>query len=1265
MRHSMCELTAAFGLLAVESPKHYPNSMKSPKKNSGKSRRYARSILAVASVAATTGLLAQAAPAAKEEAPAPAPINESDIEIVLDPFEVNAEQDVGYAATSTLAGSRINTQLKDVGSAITVITSEFLGDTGATDSKSLLQYTTNTEVASLQGNFTNASSGNQQEEGSFTNPNNSTRVRGLTSADNTRNFFITDIPWDAYNVDRIDMQRGANSILFGMGSPAGIINTTTKTAQFRTFGEVEARYGSYDSNRFSIDYNHEILKDELGVRVNLLRNDEKYRQKPAYSLDKRVFGTARYEPKFLNSGDHKTSLKVNYESGSIRSNNPRVITPIDMITPWFTSMNQAGFNPMEFTDNQPRYTYNPNDTVATVDYSDLAAGATSYGNHVPIGGRPGDTASVSAGSNPYYNPWLGVFGSSYESGPVTYIGADGSARMVTSGVNNLIGALRPNGTSAGKTTLAAFPNASFAAVAPYSNYANNANIPYKELYKNYTLSDASVFDFYNNLLDGDTKREWQNFHNFSATLSQHFFNNLFGFELAHDRSVYRRGQFSMVSDQRAGVGIDINTHNIDGTPNANFGRAYFTDAGIFGNNDVETNREASRASVYLDYNFAKGRKGWFPKLLGRHVLSGLLSEDMVETDTRNFMRWATGSDMANLNDPAGSGSQMSGNRRVVHPVVYLSDSLVGKSLGSGLGIHGAGEALDIPNTVPFTYFDATWTNTNVGTNDRWMNSRTGEISTQSENPANYVGWRTVDMEVLDAEDGFDVQDKLTMNGTLMKKKASSQAAVLQSYFWDGAIVGMYGIRHDRVKSWGALASTFGDGRVNFNALDAEGNRIYSYEGREASKMSKNSPSWSVVGHLNKLLGKWGDSIPVNVSLYYNKSENFQVIGTRYDMYGDEIPAASGETTDRGIMISTKDDRFSLRVNKYESTVKNATSTAGLNAWLVGNNSNATIFAWGETWADVYDYKLGSSNDPSSVNGDPNTWTYGTEGNMTAAEADALRLSAVADWRKFTSNPKIQQVLKAFNYNDFTGASTNNAAGGLANFSQTEDQISKGYEFEVTANPTKNWRISFNASKTQAMRNNVGGTAFNEVAAIMADAFNNTDAGQIRLWGGSNLNNKVVNQFNSQFYNPYMLMKLQEGTFSPELRKWRYNVVTNYTFSEGRLKGFNVGGGYRWQDKVAIGYPVLAAAGSTGVFTYDIANPIMGPSEDGIDFWIGYEKKLTEKIDWRIQFNIRNLGKGKDLIPLTVQPTTDPSKYTVAAWRIAPGQVWEITNTFKF
>lgn len=1204
------------------------------------------------------GVQAQTAETASPAAPAA----EDEI-VVLSPFEVTASESTGYVATTTLAGSRINTQLKDVGSAISVVTSEFLKDTGATDSKSLLQYTTNTEVASIQGNFTNASTGNQQEEGTFTTPNSNTRVRGLTAADNTRNFFMTDIPWDAYNVDRVDMQRGANSILFGMGSPAGIINTSTKTAQYRNFGELEFRYGSYGANRVSLDVNHTLLEDELAFRVAAVRNDEKYKQKPAYSLDRRIFATARYEPKFLSRNGNKTTVKVNYESGSVRSNNPRVITPIDMITPWFTAMNQAGFDPNTVRDNRPHYTTESGVVTSYGFYG--AENQSSRQSYIPVG-QPitlDAKQQTAGGSNTNYNPWLGNVASSYESGPLTYFNADGSAYMIASGVGNLIAARNSDGTT--KRTLDYFSDAARVAIVPTGTHANNAGITYKELYKSSTFSDTSVFDFYNNLLDGDTKREWQNFHNFSATLSQTFFNQKCGFELAYDESVHRRGQYVLLTDQRAGIAVDINTMNMDGTANANFGKAYIADAGIYNNNDFETNREASRASVFFDHNFNEdGKAGWFYKLLGRHTLSGLYSQDMVSTDSRNFLHWGVGADLTNYVAGAPT-TKIKNNGRIVHPIVYISDSLVGKSLGD-VEISRAGDAPAIPSSISYHYFDGTWNApSTVAYSDSWVNAATGTNSTQSQNPANYIGWTTKNVSVLNAENSFAEQDALTYSATLLKKKSDSRAAVLQSYFWDGALVGMYGIRRDIVKSYSAGGVEAADGHIDFNHVaNSNGDLTYSTAWRTPMIDKKNSPSWSVVAHLNKFLGSWDKSIPLNLSLYYNESENFQVVGTRYDMWGSAIPAQSGTTKDKGIMISTKDDRFSLRINKYESTVMNASSTAGLNTWLVGNNGDATIFAWGETWADVYDYHLGSAGDMSSADTNPGNWTYTAEPGMTAADADALRLRAVADWRTMIANPKIQQVLKAFGYNDFTGVSATNKAGVLPNFSQTEDQISKGYEIELTANPTKNWRISVNASKTQAMRNNVGGTALNEVVEIMNNAFNNTAAGQIRLWGGGNTNNKVVSMWNGNFYNPYVLMKLQEGTYTPELRKWRFNVVTNYNFTEGRLKGFNVGAGYRWQDKIAIGYPV-ASTSTAGVFTFDIANPIMGPREDAIDFWIGYEKKLTSKIDWRIQFNIRNLGDGNKVIPLTVQPTTDGSKYTVAAWRIAPGQTWEITNTFKF
>src|SRR5690606_29771597 len=151
--------------------------------------------------------------------------------------------------TSTLAGTRLNTELKDVGSAISVVTQEFLQDTGATNNETLLVYTLGTEVAGIDGNFTNVpSSGSFSYQGAdtFLTPHTNTRVRGLTAADNTRDFFVTDIPWDSFNVDRVDLQRGPNSILFGLGSPAGIINTAVRTADFtETNGEVSARFGRY------------------------------------------------------------------------------------------------------------------------------------------------------------------------------------------------------------------------------------------------------------------------------------------------------------------------------------------------------------------------------------------------------------------------------------------------------------------------------------------------------------------------------------------------------------------------------------------------------------------------------------------------------------------------------------------------------------------------------------------------------------------------------------------------------------------------------------------------------------------------------------------------------------------------------------------------------------------------------------------------------------------------------------------------------------
>ena len=137
------------------------------------------------------------------------------------------------------------------------------------------------------------------------------------------------------------------------------------------------------------------------------------------------------------------------------------------------------------------------------------------------------------------------------------------------------------------------------------------------------------------------------------------------------------------------------------------------------------------------------------------------------------------------------------------------------------------------------------------------------------------------------------------------------------------------------------------------------------------------------------------------------------------------------------------------------------------------------------------------------------------------------------------------------------------------------------------------------------------------------------------------------------------MKLQEGAASPEIRKWRYNITSNYGFREGRLKGVGVGAAYRWQDKVVIGYPVIP--GANGLASFDLTQPYYGPSEDALDLWTSYERKISEKIGWKIQLNVRNVGKKDGLIPISVQPDGQ----TWASVRTTPIQEWFVTNTFSF
>ena len=60
-----------------------------------------------------------------------APKDKEDV-VVLSPFTVNTTRDVGYEASSSLAGTGLNTKLTDLGASVAVVTAKFLQDTAST-----------------------------------------------------------------------------------------------------------------------------------------------------------------------------------------------------------------------------------------------------------------------------------------------------------------------------------------------------------------------------------------------------------------------------------------------------------------------------------------------------------------------------------------------------------------------------------------------------------------------------------------------------------------------------------------------------------------------------------------------------------------------------------------------------------------------------------------------------------------------------------------------------------------------------------------------------------------------------------------------------------------------------------------------------------------------------------------------------------------------------------------------------------------------------
>ncbi|MDO8544519.1 MAG: TonB-dependent receptor [Opitutaceae bacterium] len=231
--------------------------------------------------------------------------------IELSPFVITSDQDVGYLAANTLAGSRLNTPLKDTAASISVLTSEFLSDIGAFDISEAMHYAVNVEYQ-LDDDRATTPNGNETV-GGYQNY----RVRGLT-ASVARNYFRWSIPAETALVERIEDSRGPNSVLFGIASPGGLINSMTKQAQTgRAFRKVSLTAGSYDSWRAALDLNQPTANRKLAFRLNTVFNRTNSFRHWMYQEHRRAHLAGKY---ILSD---QTRIRAEFERGELNSNQPR------------------------------------------------------------------------------------------------------------------------------------------------------------------------------------------------------------------------------------------------------------------------------------------------------------------------------------------------------------------------------------------------------------------------------------------------------------------------------------------------------------------------------------------------------------------------------------------------------------------------------------------------------------------------------------------------------------------------------------------------------------------------------------------------------------------------------------------------------------------------------------------------------------------------------------------------------------------------------
>lgn len=1221
--------------------------------------------------------------------------------VELSPFTITGEKDTGYYAQNTLSGSRMRTNLADLGASISVVTKAQLEDFASVDLNDAFRYEVNTEgsgtytpavQAARADGLLDVNAGGTQggSVSSFTNAT-ANRVRGIGVPSAAINYFpsIAAVPPDVYNTENIEVSRGPNSMLFGLGSPAGIANQSTMQAALRkNSNRVQLRSDDRGSYRSSLSFNRVLVPDRLALAGALLYDNRQFQRKPSYDVTDRQYVAVKYQP---FSG---TTIRVNYEHFGNRNRRPNTISPIDFITQWnlagrpiydaltkrFTLLsNGRTYGPYISSSASPYAQQVRDAIIALPGYNPALRGtsATTFGgtdttftfyNGQAIYGTPAlfptqslsvpnpaasvlyvpgvsqinqGRAAMQIGNGRLQNWYLPLYNTTYTTA-YAIPGAGGTPAPPN--VNNPISNIWNNPASAD-----VYDRNTFAS----TGWTNNSFLNNVGNFRYPGVTDRSIYDW-KKINAVESNYGSQRNQTYQIDVDQRLTGNLF-FNGGWMRQDYRISSNYTVGQLNAAVlRIDQNKYLPNGQPNPYVGLPFVQDIDPdrFINSQVD---DHFRGMLAWTPDLTR-RKSWL-RWLGRHQILGLWSRDesMALAERQRLSYVAAGSPSAAVRFVANPNNNADGSRTgwnfggATQRLYYLANP--GDPAGKVTRASGEWN----PNTFNgdiqvYNYLNNSFENANVTEqymvgvtspvrSQRTLQSLSGGITSYlwRERLVTNFGARLDRFKARTTTDGL-----ITLpNGTVIPALTPQQKFQANGYFDYSSIWNRFNAwsrATGRTKTGGAVLTPF----RNWQSIESRAN----------------GGTWDIVR---------------SFGLVYNWSNNFDApAGAQIDAFGRPLPNPQGVGRDVGFQFAALNDKLFVRVTWFQASSQNQRTAVGaalgrLTAQVplaTPDAAPASVDGLFKAWARTI-AKINLGVDPTIDNPGP---------SFSPQQELEIQTAAARIWG-----------LPYTYYENLPGAITT-----------TGDAVAKGMEIQLNYN-TDHWRNRLTFGQQVTRNSNVlkqfdawfanrnpawqAATATQFLLPQYRHLASYTTASGVQVnlqnflasYGYTSTvrqNNPSGGQSVQDWINVNLIPQVQlnkdlNGQQAPGQRKFRAAYNTGYDFSSGRLKGWGVGGAQRWEDKSVIGYYGKSSRGNPAnpnlIDISDVTRPIYDQANFYTDLFARYRTRAwNDRVGLTLQLNVENVFEDGHLQPVGVNYNGAPYGF-----RIIDSRKFSLTATFDF